>query len=138
LIFARSGSPKPAKINCEKAVAIAKASGNPRFAGEALLAMAEVLLYNNEPQSALSAALEAQASFQRFEQQDSNWRASLIAARAYQLLGDNAEMRKYASSANNLMTGLEQKWGAEAFKSYLARPDVQNCRKQIEKILEGN
>ena len=135
---ARSGSPRPARIICEKAVALAKASGNPRFAGEAVLALAEVLLYNNEPQNALSAALEAQASFQQSEQQDSNWRASLIAARAYQLMGDYAGMRKYASVANNLMSGLEQKWGAEAYGSYIGRPDVQNCRKQINQILEAN
>jgi serine/threonine protein kinase/lipopolysaccharide biosynthesis regulator YciM len=135
---ARSGSPRPSKIICENAVTLAKASGNPRFAGEALLALAEVLLYNNEPQNALGAALEAQAGFQQSEQQDSDWRASLIAARAYQLIGDYAEMRKYASSANNLLLGLEQKLGAEAYGSFLSRPDVQNCRKQIRLILEAN
>jgi serine/threonine protein kinase/cytochrome c-type biogenesis protein CcmH/NrfG len=135
---ARAGSPRPAKINCETAVTLAKASGNPRLTSQALLAMAEVLLYNNDPQNALSAAREAQAGFQQSEQQDSNWRASLVAARALQLMGDYAEMRKYASVANDLMSGLEQKWGAEAYGSYLGRPDVKAGRKQINLILEAN
>jgi hypothetical protein len=34
--------------------------------------------------------------------------------------------------ANEAFSSLEQKWGADTFKAYQARPDIQFYRKQLE------
>jgi serine/threonine protein kinase/Flp pilus assembly protein TadD len=134
LAQALSGAPQEAKRLCEAAVAKAKDSGNPRSISDSLLARAEVMLENKEPQVALNDAFEAQASFERSGQQDSEWHAWLIAARASRLLSADSKMHEYATRAANLMSALEQKWGPEAYRSYLSRPDIQMCRRQINQI----
>jgi tetratricopeptide (TPR) repeat protein len=138
IALARSGSARQARPVCEEAVSIAKESRNPRFTSEALLALAEVLLEDGEAQSALAAALEARAGFQPHGQTDSEWRALVIAARACRVSGDYQAMRAYAEQAGGLLTGLQQIWGDQAYSTYLSRPDVQNCRKQINQILAAN
>ena len=67
-------------------------------------------------------------------QQDTQWRALLIAARASDLAGNKSAARDYASQADSLCAGLEQKWGKEAYESYLRRPDIQDYRNQVGQI----
>jgi hypothetical protein len=45
---------------------------------------------------------------------------------------DNA--RNHFKTANEAFSSLEQKWGAETFKAYQARPDIQFYRKQLEQL----
>jgi serine/threonine protein kinase/lipopolysaccharide biosynthesis regulator YciM len=132
LAQAFSGATQPARKLCEEAVASAK---EPRALSSARLALAEVLLLGNDAQGALGAALQAQVMFARAGEQDSEWRAWLIAARASQLAGDNPAMKDYASKADSLCRALRQKWGVEAYDGYLRRPDIQNYRKQLALIL---
>jgi hypothetical protein len=122
---------------CEEAVAIAREIKSPRQLSSSLLALAEVLLLRNDSRGALSTALQAQAMLSQSEQRDSEWRALLIAARANQLAGDKPAAQSYASRADSLCASLEQIWGADAYASYLRRPDVQNYRKQLASILTG-
>ena len=96
------------------------------------------LLQNNDAKGALESALQAQSTFARSGQQDSEWRTLLIAARASELAGNKSAMQDYASRADKLCAGLEQKWGKEAYNSYLSRPDIQNYRRQIAQILARN
>lgn len=136
LAQALSGAPQPAKKLCEEAVATAKDLNNPRLISTSLLTLAEVLLGNDAPR-ALTTALEAQAMFAKAGQQDSEWRALLIAARASQLSGRNTT-QEYASRAGSQCAGLQQKWGDEAYNGYLSRPDIQAYRKQLAQILTRN
>jgi hypothetical protein len=131
-----SGSPQVGRKFCEEAVAMAKKVNSPQLISIALLALAEVLLTGNDTKGALENALEAQKMFARFGQQDSEWRALLIAARADELAGDKSGARDYASRADSLCAGLEQKWGKEAYESYLRRPDIQNYRNQVAQVLK--
>jgi serine/threonine protein kinase/Flp pilus assembly protein TadD len=135
LALARSGEPRAGKLLCEKAVDMAAATGDPKLLSDALLARAEVMLENGEPQGAVEIALQAQASFARFGQQDSEWRAWLIAARATERLGKATASREYATRAVTVRSNLTQKWGAEASHGYLDRPDVQHSRKQLSQLL---
>lgn len=135
LAQATSGPAQPAKKSCEEAVAMAKEVKSPRLLSSALLALAEVLLLGNDAPRALATALEAQAMFAHAGQQDSEWRALLIAARASQLAGNKSAMKDYASRADGLCAGLQQKWGAEAYGGYLRRPDIETYRRQIDQIL---
>jgi hypothetical protein len=138
LAAALSGAAQPARKLCEEAVAMAREANDPQLISSALLALAEVLLQGNEAKRALENALQAQAMFARSGQQDSEWRTLLIAARASELAGNKAARQDYAARADNLCAGLEQKWGKEAYNTYLSRPDIQNYRKQIAQILTRN
>jgi serine/threonine protein kinase/lipopolysaccharide biosynthesis regulator YciM len=135
LAQAHSGAPQPARRLCEEAVATAKEVNSPRLLSSALLALAEVSLLGNDAPGALATSRQAQAMFAPPGQQDSEWRAWLIAARASQLAGNQSAAQEYASRANDICQGLQQKWGAEAYGDYSRRPDIQNYRKQLAQIL---
>jgi tetratricopeptide (TPR) repeat protein len=136
LALARSGAPQAGKLLCEEAVDMATRTGDPQLLTGALLARAEALLENGDPQRAVTTAMQAQASFARFGQQDSEWRAWLIAARATQRPGEATARREYATQADTVLSKLTQTWGAEAYHSYLARPDVQHSREQLGQLLK--
>jgi tetratricopeptide (TPR) repeat protein/tRNA A-37 threonylcarbamoyl transferase component Bud32 len=131
-----SGAAQAGKKSCEEAVAMAKKVNDPQLISSALLALAEVLLIGNDAKGSLENALEAQNMLARSGHQDSEWRALLIAARASNLAGNKAAAQEYASQADSLCAGLEQKWGKEAYNGYLRRPDIQNYRNQVEQILK--
>jgi tetratricopeptide (TPR) repeat protein/predicted Ser/Thr protein kinase len=131
-----SGQSQVGRKLCEEAVAMAKKVNDPRLISSALLALAEVLLIANDSKGALENALEAQKMLAQSGQQDSQWRALLIAARASDLAGNKSAARDYASQADSLCAGLEQKWGKEAYESYLRRPDIQDYRNQVGQILK--
>jgi serine/threonine protein kinase/tetratricopeptide (TPR) repeat protein len=133
---ALSGAPQVGRKSCEEALALAKKLNTPQLTARTLLALAEVMLIGNDAKGALENSLEAQRFFARAGQQDSEWRALLIAARASELAGDKSAAREYASQADNRCAGLEQKWGQEAYVGYLRRPDIQNYRNQIAQILK--
>jgi tetratricopeptide (TPR) repeat protein len=136
LAEAFSGAPQVGRKLCEEAVTLAKKSNSPQLISSALLALAEVMLIGNDAKGAVENSLEAKNIFARFGQQDSEWRALLIAARADQLAGDKSAARENGSQADILCAGLEQKWGKEAFAAYLRRPDIQNYRNQTAQILK--
>jgi len=93
------------------------------------------MIENGESLRALEAALRAQESFARFGQQDSEWRAWLVAARAGRRLDEETKSREYARNAGDRLSRLEQKWGTEAYKGYLTRPDVQHLRSQLNQAI---
>jgi serine/threonine protein kinase/tetratricopeptide (TPR) repeat protein len=130
------GSPQVGRKLCEEAVAMAKQVAAPQLISSALLALAEVLLIATDSKGALKTALEVQEMLAQSGQQDSQWRALLIAARASELAGNKSAAWGYASQADSLCSGLEQKWGKEAYEGYLRRPDIQNYRSQIVQILK--
>jgi hypothetical protein len=73
----------------------------------------------------LTLATEAQTRFARGEQLESEWRAWLIASRASEKLGDKQRAQDFLQKAANIRSKLELQWGAEAFKQYGLRPDIQ-------------
>ena len=114
------------------AVDMAKRLNDPWWLSRSQLALAEIMLLAGESPGALAAALDAQASFTRSGQHDSEWRAWLIAALASQRAGDGAKAHEYGRRAADVLHGLEAQWGAENAKTYLARPDIQRLRQQLE------
>lgn len=133
LARALSGAPRAGKALCEEAVSSAREMSSPRLLSTSLLALAEVMLMTNDFKGALDNAITAQKSFERYGQQDSEWRALLIAARASKLAGSESA-RDYANQAASLLSSFQQKWSADAQRFYLARPDVQVRRNQLEQI----
>jgi serine/threonine protein kinase/Tfp pilus assembly protein PilF len=131
-----TGAVDAGRKSCEEAVAMAKKGNSPQLISSALLALAEVMLIGHDPKGALENSLEAQKIFAKAGQQDLEWRAQLIAARAQELIRDKSAAQGYAAQADKLCAGLEEKWGKEAYAGYLRRPDIQNYRSQLDQILK--
>jgi tetratricopeptide (TPR) repeat protein len=134
LAEARSGRSRTGALLCEDAVKMAARTGDPQLLSGALLASAEAMLEGGEAERALATALRALESFARYGKRESEWRAWLIAGRASNRLGKESEARNYASNAYDRLSSLEQQWGAESFSSYVTRRDIQQSRKQLDRL----
>jgi serine/threonine protein kinase/Tfp pilus assembly protein PilF len=125
LAKALSGDPKQGLKLCEEAVTMASTAGDYTLLSRALLAQAQAALLSNDATTALRLATEAQARFARCSQFESEWRAWLIASRASERLGDKTKSDEQLRNAQNARSKLEQQWGADTFKQYALRPDIQ-------------
>jgi tetratricopeptide (TPR) repeat protein len=137
LAQALSGASREGKNKCQEAVETARKLGDPFLLAEALLGLAGSEVELGDSAEALKSSLEARRLFARFGKQDSEWLACLIAARASRSRGDDPKAREYASSAEQLLSGLEQKWGKDNYNTYLNRADVQFSRKHLSELLAG-
>lgn len=137
LATALSGAPPAGQKLCEEAVKLAREVKTPQLSSSAMLALAEASLLSNDFRTALENAKESQKMFAAASQQDSEWRALLIAARAAKLSG-KPEASAYASRADELRNGLRAKWGAEAYDGYMRRPDILAYQNQITEFLARN
>jgi len=132
LAQALSGNARAGQVLCREAVTTAAVVGDPMLSAEAQLALAEASLVAGDAKSALEAAQQAQNFFTDSGMTERNWRALLIAGMASQKLLNLDNARNYFKMANEAFSSLEQKWGADTFKAYQARPDIQFYRKQLE------
>ncbi|HEX8141824.1 MAG TPA: tetratricopeptide repeat protein [Pyrinomonadaceae bacterium] len=130
LTLALSGSAEGRKL-CEEAVEQATRAGDYALLSKALLALAEASLESGDAAGALKYASQAQERLARADQLESQWRAHLIAARASRVERDENGARDNLARASEILSRLEQKWGTEAFKTYMARPDIQSSHKQL-------
>jgi hypothetical protein len=67
--------------------------------------------------------------------QDFEWLAWLTAARATRSIADENKTREHATRATDLLSGLQQRWGADYYTGYLSRPDIDFFRKQLSELL---
>jgi len=125
LLKAASGARNDAKKLCDEAMNAAATAGNFGLYSRALLAAAEAALKGNDAQTALSLATQAQEKFSRGELLESEWRAWIIASRASEQLGDKNKKDEMWKNATDARSRLEQQWGADTFKRYAERPDIQ-------------
>jgi tetratricopeptide (TPR) repeat protein len=129
LVF--SGAAKQGRELCEEALALAS-KRDPSMIPGVELALAHAMLEGGDAQGALANALRAQQSFARSGQQESEWRALLVAALASRRAGDEMKAREYATRAADLLMGLGKKWEPNGSGNYLNRPDVQYARNQLK------
>jgi tetratricopeptide (TPR) repeat protein/tRNA A-37 threonylcarbamoyl transferase component Bud32 len=132
-----SGSAEQGRKLCEEAFEIAKQTKSRQLITSAQMALAEALLTERNAAAALQNVFELEKIFGQSGQKDSEWRALLIAARASDMSGDKARVQSFASRADSACNELQQKWGAEAYESYLRRPDIQMYRKQLVQLTGG-
>jgi tetratricopeptide (TPR) repeat protein/tRNA A-37 threonylcarbamoyl transferase component Bud32 len=137
LAEALSGAAQPGRTLCEKALEMAKKTNSRQLITSGQLALAEAFLNERNAAAAQQNALELEKIFGQSGQKDSEWRALLIAARASDVSDDKATAQSYASRADSACKELQQKWGAEAYESYLRRPDIQMYRKQLVQLTGG-
>jgi tetratricopeptide (TPR) repeat protein/tRNA A-37 threonylcarbamoyl transferase component Bud32 len=136
LAQALSGSLPEGRKLCEEALEAAENVKSSPLATSARLALAEVMLLQKDSAAALDNALQLEKVFAQSGQQDSEWRALLIAARASDLTGNKTAAREYAARAAQTCNALQPRWGAEAYQSYLKRPDIQTYQKQLADLLK--
>jgi tetratricopeptide (TPR) repeat protein len=129
---ALSGRAPAGTTLCQEATDGAASLGDPLLLAESQLALAEAALISGETKRAIENALKAQAFFANAGLSESNWRAWLIAGLASQKASDRDNAQLYFKSAAEGLSSLQQKWGAEVFKSYQARPDIQLYRRQLD------
>jgi tetratricopeptide (TPR) repeat protein len=129
LANARSGNKQSAVELCRKAVEEAAKTGMTHLLLKSELALAEALLINNEPQEALNICLEMQNNSSNTENLFSQWRSFKIAAEASLKLNDNLKSKEFNISADQFLSKIENNLGAENYKNFISRPDVQSYRK---------
>ena len=137
LALARSGQANEGRKVCEEAVRIARAMRNPYLLSEALVAFAEITLASGDAHTANNTAAEAHQRLAAARQRESEWRACAIQAFASDKLGEAEKARQLASRCVDTLTGLEQIWGSENYKSYLERPDIGQIRRQLAALKGG-
>src|SRR5215471_9526205 len=136
LAQALSGSLPEGRKLCEQAFDAAQKLKSRSLTTSAQLALAEVMLLQKENAAALDNALRLQKIFAQSGQQDSEWRALLVAARASDVAGNKSASREYAGRAQQTCAALQPKWGAEVYQNYLKRPDIQMYQKQLADLLK--
>ena len=134
LAQSNGGATAAGKQVLAEAVEMAKELNDPSQLAAAQLAFAEGVLMDGDSRVALTYALSAQEVFGRLGQPASEWRALLVAAQASRNLGDKNKAHEYLMGAKDLLAKLEQRWGSENYKSYLSRPDIQQFRKQLDRL----
>lgn len=127
-----SGRAANGRKRCEEALKIARELGVPLLLSNSLLALAQSALLAGDAQTALSAASEARHRFNANKQPESEWRAILIEALASDKAGDKTRAEENRRQALASLAAWEQRLGAELYKSYLKRPDVQESRRLLE------
>ena len=137
LADAFSGDAPAGRKLCEEALDMARKTNSRPLISNSQLALAEALLAEHNASASLQNAQAVEKIFGQSGQKDSEWRALLIAARASDISGDKSATQTYASRADGTCNELAQTWGADAYASYLRRPDIQVYRKQLMQLIGG-
>jgi len=89
------------------------------------LQMAEAALMAGVPDKARKDADEAAGAFSTTARYASQLRCILISVSAARKLGDQEAYTNMSKKAVDLLSKLDKNWGADAYRTYLSRPDVQ-------------
>jgi tetratricopeptide (TPR) repeat protein/tRNA A-37 threonylcarbamoyl transferase component Bud32 len=138
LAQALSGDGRAGQALCNEAVATATTLGDPLLLARAQLALAQSSFAAGDSQSAISSAQQSRTFFSDAGLTGAEWRTWLVEGLVTERAGDKDKAKTCLNRAVELLVSLEQKWGAEIFKSYQDRPDVQIYRKQIDPNLSSN
>jgi serine/threonine protein kinase/Tfp pilus assembly protein PilF len=120
-----AGQVREGRADSEQAVKAAKETTEPGLMAKSLLTLAQACLQSGDSAGALKTSLESQEMFSRLGALDHEWVAWLVAARASQSTRDTQKALEYAARAEAGLGGLQQKWGADNYNSYLKRRDIQ-------------
>jgi len=120
-----AGQTAAGRKSCDQAVELAKTIADPLLLSHALLALAETALNADDAEIAISAAQELEGRLEMSRQHESQWRAVLIDALAQRKQSNEKKSSETSARASKILAALEAEWGPNNYKTYLARPDVQ-------------
>jgi hypothetical protein len=135
LIEVAAGAGNKGRLLCEEASKVDLGPGSLSHKAHVLLALAEAQLETGDAKGCVDTTNQAQPILAKLHEAEREWRAWLLAARASQQLGKSDAMRQQISNAQALLDSLKDKWGAEAFSSYLSRTDVQLAQQHLDRLL---
>lgn len=118
--------------NCEEAVTLAKTLKDPLPLSRALLVLAQAELSAKRFRRGLERAVEAQQLLATAQNHESEWRAWFVQAKATESLGGRRLAREPAARSSAMLQTLEQQWPS----TYRGRPDVQQARNQLDRLLQ--
>jgi tetratricopeptide (TPR) repeat protein len=120
-----SGEQKDGQRLLDESVNAASSTGDVALYIRTLLVAAEAALARKDAQKALALATQAQERSAGGGQLESQWRAWNIIARANSELGNKDQSVEQTKRSSDALGQLQQQWGADAFKRYTSRPDIQ-------------
>lgn len=120
-----SGATREGLKLCEAASNEATNSKDEGLISRSLLAHAEAAVESGEVELGLRLATQAAERFAKNGQQESEWRAWLIAGMASAKGGDRTNSETQFAKGRDVLRQLENKWNPEAIKLYLRRADIQ-------------
>lgn len=132
-----AGQVREGRADCDQAVKTAKETTEPGLMAKSLLTLAQAYLQSGDNAAALKTSLESQEMFSRLGALDHEWVSWVIAARASQAAGDSQKSVEYAGHAEAGLGGLQQKWGADNYNSYVKRQDIQLYLKWLGGVPPG-
>jgi serine/threonine protein kinase len=132
-----SGTPSAGISHCRDAVALAEKNADKRLLFDARLAMAQVELAGGAAEEARKIALQVQVESHRLGQSESEWRAGLLAALAYQRMGNQQSAYNQASQADMILATLRSKMGENHFALYRLRPDIKQQCQQLDELIRN-
>jgi tetratricopeptide (TPR) repeat protein len=109
----------------------AKLATGDHEAADTRLMLAKAMVESGDAANGLTAATQVRATLAQQRRTESEWRASLFAARAAKGLGREDEMRQHVSRATDALTRIQRSWGPEAFQTYSARADIKTLLEQL-------
>ena len=120
-----SGGQQDGQRLLDESVNAASSTGDVALYIRTLLVAAEAALARKDAQKALTLATQAQERSAGGGQLESQWRAWNIIARANSELGNKDQSVEQTKKSSDALGQLQQQWGADAFKRYTSRPDIQ-------------
>ncbi|HYG79173.1 MAG TPA: tetratricopeptide repeat protein, partial [Pyrinomonadaceae bacterium] len=123
---------------CAEAHEAAKRLNSPRLIDASLLALARAKLAAGDSKNALAAALQAHEKFAGAGQQESDWRALLVAALASKHLGDPGAAQSHASLAAETFMSFRRRLAVDEEAFYAARRDVQDANERLRRVFALN
>ena len=120
-----SGGQQDGQRLLDESVNAASSTGDVALYIRTSLVAAEAALARKDAQKALVLATQAQERSAGGGQLESQWRAWNIIARANSELGNKDQSVEQTKKSSDALGQLQQQWGADAFKRYTSRPDIQ-------------
>jgi tetratricopeptide (TPR) repeat protein len=126
-----SGGRARAAEPCRRAVEAAEKNKDPSLEAATRLSLARALLEGGDARGARDAALLAADFLAHSGSASFEWQAQHVSGLAGQRAGGEDEAaRARLARAGELISHLETVWGADAFGTYLSRPDLHALRRK--------
>jgi tetratricopeptide (TPR) repeat protein len=133
----RLGDRKLAKALCTEALTAANRNQDRQGRAEASMALATVLMAENNWDAGQALAESALRIFEAADEPESQWFALHYLSRIAACKKDADNSRKYAQRGLDLLTQFEHNWETSLFESYIKRPDVSEARADLARLAAG-
>ncbi|MDQ6664494.1 MAG: tetratricopeptide repeat protein [Acidobacteriota bacterium] len=118
---------------CDDAFQTAAPLGDASLVSRATLSIMEAQIETSDYQGAVKNYRDAEEPLSHLP--ETGWRSALLAARASEKTSDRSQTRQLTLLGQTRWKALEALWEAEPFRHYSARPDIQQSRRHLSRLL---